>query len=189
MLPVAVPIGILLGWLRRGRIENLARLDGRALGLVVAALLVRLGLERAPGAATSPALLVAAEVVLYGGIFGAVAMHRHLRGAWLVGAGGACNLLAIALHGGRMPVWTAVAGRVAAAARAELQAGTLLAHVAMARPQGLGWLGDVISLPAPLPAQVLSVGDLVLICGVVVFVASAMAMRPAGVSDRQASGA
>ncbi len=175
MLALAVPLGILVGWLRRGHLENLARLDGRALAVVVAALLIRLGLERAAGSAASPALLIGAEAALYAGIFAAVAIHRRRRGVWLVGAGGALNLVAIALHGGRMPVWTAVAGRVGGALRGQLQAGALLTHAPMAAPQGLGWLGDVISLPSPLPPEILSIGDVLLICGVVVFLSSAMA--------------
>jgi hypothetical protein len=179
MLSASVPLGILVGWLRRGRLENLTRLDGRAVGVAVAAFLVRLLLYRSPGAATSPAVLMLAELALYGGIFAAVAMHRRLRGAWLVGAGGALNLLAIVLGGGRMPVWMAVTGRLAAGFRAQLAAGQLLTHLPLAQPHGLLWLSDVIGLPAPLPAQVLSIGDLVLICGIIVFVASAMTM-PAG---------
>jgi hypothetical protein len=185
MLSASVPLGILVGWLRRGRLENLARLDGRAVGVAVAAFLVRLLLDRSPGAATSPAVLLLAELALYGGIFAAVAMHRQQSGAWLVGLGGGLNLVAIALHGGRMPVWTAAVGRVDGLSRARLSSGALLAHVAMAQPQGLGWLGDVIALPAPLPAQVLSVGDLILICGIVLFVSGAMALPPAVREGRQ----
>jgi hypothetical protein len=178
MLSASVPLGILVGWLRRGRLGNLARLDARAAGVVAGAFLIRFLLYRSPGAAASPALLLAAEVALYGGIFAAVAMHRRLRGAWLVGLGGGANLVAILHGGGRMPVWTAALGRLDANSRAALAAGRVLTHVAMAQPRGLGWLGDVIALPAPLPAQVLSIGDVVLICGVVAFVASAMTAEP-----------
>ena len=174
MLSASVPLGVIAGWLLGGRLENLTRLDPRAVGVAAAAFLVRLLLYRSPGAAASPVLLMAAELALYGGIFAAVAMHRRLRGALLVGLGGGLNLLAIVLGGGRMPVWTAAAARLPAAQRAQLAAGQLLTHVAMTHPAGLRWLGDVLATPAPLPAQVLSAGDLILICGVVVFIASAM---------------
>ena len=49
---------------------------------------------------------------------------------------------------------------------------------AHALPGGLLWLGDVLAVPAPLPADVISAGDLCIALGLLLFVAAAMASEP-----------
>lgn len=141
--------------------------------MVIAAFLIRYLLHRVHGSFL-PVELLAADAIAYAAIFVAVAMHRQRLGAWLVGGGGALNVIAMMTHGGRMPVWLAATARLTPATVARIVAGHLPSYAAMASARGTGWLGDVIALPRPLPAQVLSVGDLVLIVGIIVFLSTAM---------------
>ncbi|HEU4355056.1 MAG TPA: DUF5317 domain-containing protein [Actinomycetota bacterium] len=89
-------------------------------------------------------------------------MNRHLPGMWIVGLGAACNLAAILANGGVMP----------ASARALEIAGIstdpdLFANSAVLADPRLLFLGDVIPTPSWLPsANVISVGDVLIVLGV-----------------------
>jgi hypothetical protein len=112
-----------------------------------------------------PALSEGAHLASYGlaALF-AVLNHRSA-GTWLIGAGGACNLVAIVANGGTMPAtsaaleasgWRAAPGHFANSA-------------ALPKPR-VAFLGDVFATPAWLPVHsVFSIGDIVIVIGVALF--------------------
>lgn len=107
----------------------------------------------------------AAHLVSYGlaGVF--VVRNRRVPGTWLVGAGGASNLTAIAANGGTMPA--SPAALEAAGWRAD--PGQFANSAAVADPR-LAFLGDVFATPSWSPVHsVFSVGDIVIVVGVAVF--------------------
>ncbi len=76
-----------------------------------------------------------------------------------------------------MPVSLHAAGQVGASPGMDVADGHLSKHVAAGRDTDLWWLGDVIPI-RPL-ASVISVGDVVIVAGIVLVVAAGM-VRPRG---------
>lgn len=116
-----------------------------------------------------PAVL---HVVSYAAVAAFVVVNRRIPGLAVVAAGGMANLLAISVNGGVMP----------ASPRALQIAGLIVdtdafnnsAPVAGAR---LAFLGDVIPIPSQLPfANVLSIGDLLILAGLGVLLSRACAV-------------
>jgi len=111
------------------------------------------------------ALSRAAHLASYGlaALF-AVLNHRSA-GTWTVGAGGACNLVAIVANGGTMPAsaaalkasgWQATPGH--------------FANSAVVPTPRIAFLGDVFATPSWLPVHsVFSIGDIVIVVGVALF--------------------
>ncbi len=172
---VALAAGLAVGWVRGGRLERLALVRVRAVGLPVLAAGLHLFLRLWRGPAPGPGLDAAASVAVYAAMAGFLALNRRLPGALPFLGGLSGNLVATLAAGGRMPVWSAALGRVPSRVRALLLSGGLASHVAMAHPAGLTWLGDVLAVPAPLPADVVSAGDLAIAAGLMLFLAGAMA--------------
>lgn len=96
--------------------------------------------------------------------------NRKLPGVVLAGAGGALNALAIVVNGGVMP-----ASRSAMTAAGMQPTGGFENSAVVANPH-LSWLGDILPVPGPL-RNVLSVGDLVIMTGALLFVVRASAPR------------
>lgn len=113
------------------------------------------------------ALSSAAHLASYGlaGVFAVV--NLRVPGTWLVGGGGASNLSAIAANGGTMPA----SPEALEASGWQPTPGQFANSAAVAEPR-LAFLGDVFATPSWLPVQsVFSVGDVVIVVGVAVFLA------------------
>ena len=182
----AIPIGILLGLLARGRLEGLAALRLRWAWLAVAGLLVQVVLFSETGnelaGAYGPAIYVASTLAVF------VAVVRNLRvtGMPLVALGSLSNLVAISANGGFMP-----------ADPAALQAagldgpGSHTNSIVLENP-AFEPLTDIFAIPASLPlANVFSAGDVLLGIGIVVVIVAAMRRRvpPSTSPARYGSGA
>jgi hypothetical protein len=147
-----------------GRITRLADLELRASWAALAGIAIQVAIvSLLPGG--NAALHVALHVASYG--LGAyfVFVNRRIPGLWLIAAGGALNFAAIAANGGVMP-----ASRDALA-RAGIEPSHGFANsTALAHPK-LQFLGDVFAVPGPWPiGNVFSVGDLVLVAGLMVLI-------------------
>jgi Family of unknown function (DUF5317) len=87
--------------------------------------------------------------------------NRRLRYLWIVGFGGALNVLAIAANGGVMPASAGALGAAGLPPTTELFSNSTF----IATPH-LGFLGDVFAIPANWPlANVFSIGDVVIAAG------------------------
>lgn len=168
---VVVAVGILAGFIARGSLRNFERVHVHWWG----AALIGVALQVVPfGRWFGEDVAVAALVASYVALIAFVWVNRRLPAAPLMLVGLALNLLVIGANGG-MPV-SESALRVAGAdgdLSAVVDDGK---HHLMASSDVLTPLADVIGLPPPL-ATILSIGDVFLYGGIVVFTVLVMRGR------------
>jgi hypothetical protein len=165
----AVPIGLLAGWLLRGRLEGLAQLGFRwpwlAIGGLATQVLLYSGRVDAIVGSAAPFIYVGSTLAVL------VAVLRNIRipGLAIVAAGAISNLAAILANGGYMPADPEAYALAGIEPDAPLTNSVLLPNPAL-RP-----LTDIYALPAEWPlANVFSVGDVLIGIGLVVTIALAM---------------
>lgn len=164
-----VLIGLLVGFLAGGRPAGLAALRIEHGWVMIAGLIVQVVLF-SPAAAErvgdlGPPVYVASTAIV------AVAILANLRitGMAVVGMGAISNLAAIVSNGGYMP---ADPGAMAALGMAEP---ATYSNSAVLTDPALQPLTDIFALPAWLPfANVFSIGDVIIVIGVVIVIAAAM---------------
>lgn len=179
MLLIAVAIGVLAGLVAGGRISNLLSVQLRYGVLIVAALLLRVITQWLIDQGFD--IVDQLRLPLYAASFGmlvfALWLNRSQPGLLLAMVGVGANGLAIVLNGGYMPVYLP-AVEMAGLTQADL---SLTFHTLLPPELGLGFLlaggplGDVIPMPLPLIANVISLGDVLLAAGVAWFLFSAIA--------------
>lgn len=170
----AIPIGILVGLVRGGRLANLAELRFEWGLVAIAGLAAQIALFSEPVGSlvgeAGPLLYVASSLL----VLAVVLRNRRLPGLKLVAAGAISNLVAILANGGYMP-----------ASRAALEFAGLdrtsgYSNSIVTNNPALAPLTDVFALPGWVPfANVFSVGDVLIGLGIVVAIAAGMAGRPA----------
>lgn len=170
----AIPIGILAGYLRGGRLGNLAELRFEWAPLAVAGLAAQIVLFAEPVAGivgqAGPPLYVASSLL----VLAVVLRNRRLPGLKIVAAGAVANLVAVLANGGYMPA------DPAALAFAGLDPTAGYSNSIVTNRAALGPLTDIFALPAWMPlANVFSIGDVLIGAGIVVAIAAGMA-RPSG---------
>ncbi len=177
---LALAAGLLVGLIGGGRPQALQGLRVRAWWLVPAGLILRRALALlTPGPHAVASATEVLGVIPYVALVACALSNLRLPGALAIGLGALANGVATEMAGGRMPVWVAATSRLPAAVVARLVAGQAGGHVAMARPHGILWLGDVLGLPRPLPPVVISLGDLAVALGAAALLALSMrAARP-----------
>jgi hypothetical protein len=147
--------------LARGNLARLLELRLRSAWAAFAAIALQVAITSFPRG--SAALHSSLHVLSYGLAGAFLVANRRVPGLWVMAAGGALNLLAIAVNGGVMPASSS------ALAVAGLPATDGFANSAALSQPHLAFLGDVIGVPGPWPiGNVLSVGDLVLFAGLLV---------------------
>jgi hypothetical protein len=188
LLGALVPVGVLIAVLLGANLRQLRLVRLRASWLVFAALGVQVVLfSSASHMLHVPVSESTAHIATYVGLLAFVAANIRQPGLGIAATGCALNTIVITANGGRMPVslasWTAT-GRPAA----ELTAHGAYNNVVLATHAHLSWLGDVFPLPPAFPlANSLSIGDLLLLIGVITFVfrASLPARESAGGGTRE----
>jgi hypothetical protein len=170
----AVVIGLLVGFLGRGRVENLASVQLHWSGAIMAGLIVQVVLLSDQVARVvgdlGPVLYVASTAL----VLAAVVRNRAIPGIPVVVVGAACNLAAIAANGGFMP-----AGRGALEALGKVVPAVYSNSSAVADP-ALWPLTDIFALPRWLPAaNIFSAGDVLIGIGITLTIALAMRRPPA----------
>jgi hypothetical protein len=165
----AIPLGIAIGLVARGRVDGLSHLGFRWTPLAVGGLLVQVVLFTAIGDRLAGDLVPAIYVVSTAAVLVAVLRNWRLTGMPIVALGALSNLAAIVANGGFMP---ADAGALALAGFAG--PGDHTNSIDVASP-ALRQLTDIYALPAGLPmANVFSLGDILIGVGVIVVIAAAM---------------
>jgi predicted MFS family arabinose efflux permease len=171
ILGVLTLVGVLLAWLLGANLGGLRLIRLRASWLVFVALAIQVVLfSPASGALHLPVSESTAHVATYAALLAFVVANIRRPGLPLAALGCGLNTLVIAANGGRMPVslasWTAT-GKPAS----ELVQRGSYNNVVLASHAHVGWLGDVFALPRAVPlANSLSIGDLLLLAGVITFV-------------------
>ncbi len=171
MFVAGAACGTGVGLLRGGRLGRLAELRLRAPLLVATALLLQAGAGLLP--ANRRLASVALSYVLVGGWLVANAAGRPAplrRAVGLLAAGWLLNVVPMAANGG-MPVSTHALER-AGVPHMDVEDGHLFKHVPASAATVAPWLGNVI--PVRAVRGVVSVGDIAMLAGVALFVASGM---------------
>jgi len=181
---LGVFLGLGLGLLVGGKLDNLAGVRMRWLPLLILAAVARFGLDGALSAGAVPDGL---RVWLVLGIYLLFAVlllaNRSLPGLTAAALGTVANGIAIVANGGWMPVWqSSLAG-------AGFDSNVLHSnfHRMLSGPVDAsffahgGPLVDIIPIPIPIVQSVASVGDLLLGAGLAFFVFAALVRVPAAV--------
>jgi hypothetical protein len=167
---LAVPIGVLLGFLIGGRLERLSQIRFEWAWLAVVGLAVQLVLfsttigDRLPGGVGEAVYVASTGAVL-------VAVWRNLAvpGLPIVAIGAISNLVAVVANGGVMPTTPE------ALAIAGLDETEGFSNSAVLADPVLEPLTDILAIPAGLPfANVFSVGDVLIAVGIAVVIAIGM---------------
>jgi hypothetical protein len=183
LMLVIIGLCLLSVRLAGGRLQRLADLRLRMPGLAFGGIALQfLIVTIAPGglAGLHEAIHVASYALL--GAFGWV--NRRVAGVPVVLAGGALNALAILANGGVMPTDPDIAE-----ASARQATGGEFANSTADADARLAFLGDVFATPDSLPLQnVFSVGDLVIVLGLLVVVHAACHVQKAASSRARPTG-
>jgi Family of unknown function (DUF5317)/Major Facilitator Superfamily len=178
-------VGVLLAWQLGANLPQLRLVRLRASWIAFAALGVQILLFTPSLRALLPPLSEAnAHIATYVALLAFVAANIRQPGFAFAAAGCALNALVIAANGGRMPVslasWTAT-GRAAS----DLTQHGSYNNVLVGGGAHLSWLGDIFALPRAVPlANSLSIGDLLLLIGVITFVFRASLPARQGTAGR-----
>jgi MFS family permease len=178
---LGVFLGLGLGLLVGGRIDNLINVRLRWLPVLLAAAAARFGLDAAlAGGSVPDGLRLWLVIVTYVLLTGMLLVNRSLPGLTAAALGTAANGLAIIANGGWMPVWRSsleAAGLDSTAIHSNFHRmltgpvdGSFFAHG--------GPLVDIIPIPIPMLQSVASVGDLLLAAGLGLFVFAALVREP-----------
>jgi hypothetical protein len=183
ILPLAVAVGLLAGWVTGGSWRALSELRFKHPSLVVGAVVAQAVLE-VPGIRGWPsdlrfAIVVVTYLVVGWWVFeNARASSGGARvGLSLVDVGWTLNLLAIIPNRG-MPVSESALERAGIAPSTSVVLGHLSKHVSLNHSTVLRTLGDVI--PLSWFRSVISIGDIVMAVGIGLLVAAAMKAPAAG---------
>jgi MFS family permease len=181
MLIAGIALGLVVGLLLGGRLERLAEIRLRLIGLLFLAVIIRFGTEAAlsiglPVVDTFRQPLFA---LAYGLLLISLWRNRTYPGLALAFVGIASNALVILVNGGYMPVWmpayaaAGFDGPLSSVLHTPLQVGTtpdFFLH--------LGPLADLIPIPIPLVQNVASVGDLFITAGLAFFLFATLIRIP-----------
>ena len=179
----AIPLGILAGYLLRGRLDRLGQLRFRWAPLALFGLLVQIALFSEPLSSlvgdAGPLVYVASTIAAL------VAVLRNLEtpGLGLVLLGAGSNLVAILANGGYMPADPAAVASVGGIAPGYSNSSVVAEPV-------FEPLTDIFATPPWLPfANVFSIGDVLIGVGVAVTIVIAMRTAPGRTSETIAQGA
>lgn len=177
---LAVPIGLVLGFLMGGRLDRLSEIRFEWAWLAVVGLAVQVLLFSTPiGGSFRSGVGEAIYVASTGLVLVAVWRNLRVPGLALVALGAISNLAAIVANGGVMPT---TPGALAAAGLDPLDG---FSNSAVLEDPALAPLTDIFALPPWLPfANVFSIGDVLIALGIVIVIAVGMrrgdpASRPA----------
>jgi len=159
-------VGVLTVPLVGGRLSLLSGLRLHALWAVWVATALQLAITQG-GSSVPSGLARTLHVASYVLSAWCIWSNRRLPGLWLVAVGGGLNLLAIATNGGSMPAtewaWRTSGLDVVAAGQFE--------NSSISSGSRLWFFGDVFAVPRGWPfANVFSVGDVIIVAGLLVLV-------------------
>ncbi|MGA3056694.1 MAG: MFS transporter [Candidatus Limnocylindrales bacterium] len=184
-MPVlGVFLGLGLGLLAGGRIDNFANVRLRWLPVLLAAAVARFGLDASLAAGDIPnALRLWLVLATYVLLTAMLLVNRSLPGLTAAALGTAANGIAIVANGGWMPVWQpSLAAAGMDSTRVHSGFHTLLTGPVDANFFAHGGpLVDIIAIPIPIPMlqSVASIGDVLLAAGLAFFVFAAAVGSPA----------
>ena len=180
MLIGGVAVGLLLGLLAGGRLDNLANIRLRFLPLLFLGVIVRFGTELglSYGLTTFENLRVPLLALAYGLLLFTLWQNRFYPGLILAFVGIAMNAVAILANGGYMPVWDQAYEAAGLSGPINSQLHYVMSSSDPAFLLRLGLLGDIIPIPIPPVQNVASIGDIFLTAGLAFFLFATLLRRP-----------
>ena len=173
----ALLLGVLVGVIRKGRISNLSEIQIRGWVLVVIGALIQF----------TPILLNKFQILTNYHVFfpfvalvimiGVMLLNLEKKGMWLILGGGLINGIAIAMNGFKMPVDIEGLHYAGLDAVAEtIMDGSVINYVDANTVENFTrYLGKIVAVPSLYPfAKVLSVGDILMMAGIVVLISGQM---------------
>ena len=165
VIAAALAIAVLVG----GDVRRLSQLRIRHIELLLAAFAVKVAVALLGTTHSHAAVTVGRPLNVIGAVLllAVVWFNRRIPGAVLFGAGLTLNLAAILAFGGRMPVLLPHDADPNSAVLALLRGGLDPLHVALEHPQGLWFIGDILTIPSiGGHSSLVSIGDLLMAAGV-----------------------
>ncbi len=190
-------VGLSLGWLRRGRVANLAALTVRHAWLPLVAIGLQVGFVAFSHADPAVPSSVRVGVLLgtYGGLVGFLLLNRRLPGAAFLLLGAGLNAAVMAANGGYMPITPEALARSGHEGQAVARGDDVFVDgskdiVLEAEDTRLRFLSDVFGIPEELPfSATFSLGDVLIGVGAGVLIARGMGRGAKGSGIRnQGSG-
>jgi len=168
---LAILVGIIAGYLRRGRLHHLVELRLRYSWLILVSLVIQLLIfPLFSGAPLLPYGTVPLHLVSYAILVVWLGMNLRVLPIGVLLLGAACNLAAVAANGGYMPASAAALQRSGLVHAAEwLLEGHPVANVVlMTSSTRLNVLGDWLYAPGWIPfSTAFSIGDVLIVVGIV----------------------
>jgi len=175
VLIAALAAGLVAGYAMGGRLRNIEQLRIRLPWLAIVALGLQLVAFSPVRGSLGDTGVIAVHFVSYGLLVWFVIVNRQRMGIVVAGAGLLMNLLAIALNGGFMPA----SRHALEVAGLQFSAATVNNSTVIHEGTRLWFLGDVFAIPdGTILANVFSVGDVLIIAGVAILIATAMLTAP-----------
>lgn len=175
ILLLAIVLSFTIALLRGGRLERLANVPIRHGWIALVALAVQIWMVYGRTAGLGWLMLASYGLLIL--VFG---LNWRLPGMLVMGTGLALNLIVMAANGGYMPISPETLSRAGLEHLASsLETGAYVTNakdILLPREATrLWWLSDILVVPLPSPLKaVLSVGDLFLAAGAVVFAQKAL---------------
>lgn len=170
----AVVIGVVLGYVLRGKIANLSGLRLRSLWLVAIAILIQFAIfPLFSSRAIFPYATAELHLASYGLLFLFFVINYRVWALLVIAVGSISNLLVIAVNGGRMPssvhaLTSAGQPEIASKLVTEGAWGNV---VLMSDKTRLNFLGDWLYLPHGVPlATAFSIGDFTIAIGLIILI-------------------
>jgi hypothetical protein len=191
MILIALCLVFLLGLaVVGGRVSNLASVDVKwgwlaPLAFIMQAYLIFFPAERAGGLLSARSMLLTVSYVL---LFVVVWQNRHLSGVKLIALGLMLNFLVMVVNGGFMPIAPETLVQIGYDGNAsQLETGYIVGRtkniVAEPGEARLWFLSDIMVIPKPFPIPTaLSVGDVLIVLGLFLFLREFMFMHRAPAS-------
>lgn len=186
MILIALCLALLLGLiLVGGRVSNLASVNVKwgwlaPVAFLMQAYLIFFPAERAGDVLAPRSLLLVASHVL---LFVVIWQNRHLSGIKVIGLGLLLNFVVMIVNGGFMPITPETLVQIGYDGNtSQLETGYIVGrtkNVVVEPGEATLWfLSDIMVIPRPFPIPTaLSVGDLLIVMGVVFFLREAMFLR------------
>jgi hypothetical protein len=165
VIAAALAIAVLIG----GDVRRLSQLRIRHIEVLLAAFAAKVAVALLGTAHTQIAVTIARPLNVIGAVLllAVVWFNRRIPGAILFGTGLTLNLIVILAFGGRMPVLLPHDADPNSPVLALLRGGLDPLHVALDHPQGLWFIGDILTIPGiGGHSSLVSIGDVLMAAGV-----------------------
>lgn len=170
---ITIALAIIIGWLRRGSLNNFSDLRFKypligLAGLWMQVIVINTDLRQLLKISPYEGIIYSLAYLM---VFVFFLLNWALPGFSLVAAGCLLNTLVISLNNGQMPLSATaarLAGQMTLYSRASSTAGKMWTTYTQVSDQTqIFWLGDIIPIPKPFPVPtVISIGDIFILIGI-----------------------